>query len=250
VSTQTAPDSIAQLYAGPMYAQWSGDQLDGLNLMESNLVQAYLHNQDWSICNVGCGCGRETFAMHQMGYRRLSGLDPSVALLELARRHAQELNLPIEFFEGMTCNMPFADSSLDAVTMFMNILGHITPHSQRLASFREIKRVLKPGGLLILTASSRHAHPWVRCYFAMQNLLHMLHNPCRLESGDKHFRQDKSPSTPQRPRHHFFRPNEIDADAQAAGFEIKAKSNRKGEMKNSLVDGKCPSGRLIYVLTA
>jgi len=99
----------------------------------------------------------------------LTGLDVEPLALEVARR-----NVPgAAFVEGSVFELPFADGSFDAVTMF-EVLEHIPVGTEREA-FAEIARVLAPGGALMLTTPS-----WT--------LRSRLLDPAYLVAGHRHYR--------------------------------------------------------------
>lgn len=76
-------------------------------------------------------------ALFTYGYRELCGIN--LAFTELARRG------PIRYVPGDITRAPFADASFDAMTC-MSVIEHGVPLD---AYFREMHRLLKPGGLLI-----------------------------------------------------------------------------------------------------
>lgn len=97
-----------------------------------------------------CGCGfGGTIAnlnnrLHDMD---LVGLNIDRRQLEIARSnfHPQHGN-QAEFIEGDACNLPFDDNSFDRV-LAVECIFHF-PSRQRF--FQEVKRVLRPGGILSL----------------------------------------------------------------------------------------------------
>ena len=76
--------------------------------------------------------------------------------------------------EDMT-NIPFKDSSFDTITLIA-VGGHI-PKSKRKAEFSEFSRLLKPGGLLIMTegepVTQFLVHKWEHFYCGLQGKLDM-----------------------------------------------------------------------------
>jgi ubiquinone/menaquinone biosynthesis C-methylase UbiE len=98
------------------------------------------------VLDVGCGSGAVTREIaRRVGSRgRAVGLDPSSALLAVARELAQEAGLDdrVEFREGTALQLPFPDCSFDAVVC-VTVLSHI-PRGE--AAIPELVRVLRPGG--------------------------------------------------------------------------------------------------------
>jgi ubiquinone/menaquinone biosynthesis C-methylase UbiE len=84
---------------------------------------------------------------------RITGLDLSPVMLEIARRRASELGRPVELREGDAHHLPFADESFDSVVCTFSLCN--IPDVQ--LAVAEMKRVLRPGGRLILVDHIRSA---------------------------------------------------------------------------------------------
>lgn len=77
---------------------------------------------------------------------RLTGIDLSPAMLDLARGRAAELGREIEIREGDAEELPFPDASFDTVVCTLGLCG--IPDDR--AAISEMHRVLRPGGTLLL----------------------------------------------------------------------------------------------------
>jgi ubiquinone/menaquinone biosynthesis C-methylase UbiE len=77
---------------------------------------------------------------------RLTGIEWSPAMLELARRRAEELGREADLREGDAHALPFADGSFDTVVATYSLCA-IPDERQAVA---EMQRVLRPGGRLVL----------------------------------------------------------------------------------------------------
>lgn len=100
------------------------------------------------VLDVGCGSGAVTRELaRRVGTAGVAiGLDPSPALLVVARELAREAGLEgrTEFREGSALDVPFPDRSFDAVVC-VTVLSHV-PEGER--AIPELVRVLKAGGRL------------------------------------------------------------------------------------------------------
>jgi ubiquinone/menaquinone biosynthesis C-methylase UbiE len=96
------------------------------------------------ICDMGCGPGQIARYLHDLGATVL-GVDISAEMVAVARR----LNPHIEFWEGNMLSLEFDDESWGGIAAFYSII-HI-PHAKIVEALRELKRVLKPGGTLLLS---------------------------------------------------------------------------------------------------
>lgn len=104
-------------------------------LLLDQLEQMYGGRDDLRILDVGCGTGLN---MHYLSkYGEVTGADASPAGLSFARErgHQSLVMAPIE-------HLPFEDNTFDLVTA-LDVMEHL---DDDLAGFREIERVLKPGG--------------------------------------------------------------------------------------------------------
>lgn len=77
---------------------------------------------------------------------RLTGIDFSPAMLDLARRRAAELGREATLREADAQALPFADGSFDTVVCTLGLCGF--PDER--AAITEMNRVLRPGGTLLL----------------------------------------------------------------------------------------------------
>jgi ubiquinone/menaquinone biosynthesis C-methylase UbiE len=84
---------------------------------------------------------------------RLTGLDLSPAMLELARQRATEQDRAVELKEGDAHHLPFADESFDSVVCTFSLCNIPDPA----LAVAEMKRALRPGGRLILVDHIRSA---------------------------------------------------------------------------------------------
>jgi len=96
------------------------------------------------ICDMGCGPGQIARYLHRTGVKTL-GVDLSTKMVEEASR----LNPEIHFHQGDMLSLPDEDNSWGGIAAFYCII-HI-PREQIVDALREIIRVLKPGGLLLVT---------------------------------------------------------------------------------------------------
>lgn len=77
---------------------------------------------------------------------RLTGIELSTGMLDLARERASKLGVEVDLREGDAHRLDFADSSFDSVVCTFSLCA-IPDHRLAVA---EMHRVLKPGGLLLL----------------------------------------------------------------------------------------------------
>jgi SAM-dependent methyltransferase len=102
-----------------------------------------------SVLDAGCGAGRISTWLARQGYR-VTGIDVSEELLAIARAHSNCERLHLEYLltEGIDC--PFPDHSFDGVVGF-KVYCYIPTRELRLRYLENLYRILKPGGVCILT---------------------------------------------------------------------------------------------------
>ena len=108
--------------------------------------------------DVGCGTGRLLAAVHDAWPgMKLSGLDLSAPYLGEARRLVGK-TARVKLIEGAAEKLPFEDRSLDLV--FSSFLMHELPRDVRLDVLREMARVVKADGLVVIVDSLQKGdHP-------------------------------------------------------------------------------------------
>jgi ubiquinone/menaquinone biosynthesis C-methylase UbiE len=95
------------------------------------------------VCDIGCGPGQVARYLRDAG-ATVFGLDLSPRMLEQAR----QLNPDISFREANMMSLDLPDHALAGITAFYAIVN--IPNALLPSVFREMQRVLQPGGLLLL----------------------------------------------------------------------------------------------------
>ena len=112
----------------------------------AGMVGRHVRDFDARILDAGCGTGNMAQVLHQMGYDRLDGLEPSAGMLEIARRknvyralHPLYLDAEIDLPPG----------SYDAVVAAGVLThGHAPP-----AALDGILALTRPGGIIVFSLS-------------------------------------------------------------------------------------------------
>lgn len=139
-NTQNSYDQVAAEYAAKFKDEmddkpFDRDCLDRLAREVKNLGP---------ICDMGCGPGQIARYLHRQG-RDTLGVDLSPRMIA----EAQRLNPAIPFHQGDMLGLPDEDNSWGGIAAFYCII-HI-PREKVVDALREMKRVLKPGGVLLVT---------------------------------------------------------------------------------------------------
>ncbi|MCY3895538.1 MAG: class I SAM-dependent methyltransferase [Chloroflexi bacterium] len=157
MNDQAVDDSYArESWEDPDHVCEYVDAVTAVGLWESErlLIDRYLP-PDGAILDIGCGAGRTTFGMYEIGYRRVTGYDLSASMIAAARRTATERDQPIQFDVGDAAAMPYDDASFDGALFSAQGFMCIPGRARRLQALREIRRVLRPGAHFIFTTHDR-----------------------------------------------------------------------------------------------
>lgn len=106
---------------------------------------------EWRVLDIGCGrAGIVRVLADRVRLERPPiGLDPSRAMLSLARRDvASEGGPPIGLGQGVAMRLPFADESFDLL-LCGHVFKYLTDEELRLA-LPEMRRVLKPAAIALV----------------------------------------------------------------------------------------------------
>ena len=106
--------------------------------------------KDSRILDIGCGTGEQLKRCHQLGFNVI-GIEPSVRMRSIAQR----CNPAVTILNSIITNLPFKDESFDFV-MTIEVLRYLH-HADIHQAYREMLRVLKPGGQLFFTMVNRYA---------------------------------------------------------------------------------------------
>ncbi len=138
----------------------------------------------------------------------LTGVDLTPEMLALARRRSADLGMPVSLTEGDAQALPFADATFDTV---LSTYAMCSVPDER-AAVLEMRRVLKPGGRLILVD---HIRSSVLPLYWLQRLMELAPSRNRDELT-------------RRPREHV----------EAAGFTIEQSDRLRAGVVERLVARK------------
>jgi ubiquinone/menaquinone biosynthesis C-methylase UbiE len=109
------------------------------------------------LLDIGSGIGGPARYLHSRFGCRVTGIDLTAEFCEVARHLTGRLGFgeALRFEHGDALAMPFADASFDGAYS-MNVSMNIADKD---AFYREVRRVLRPGGWLMLSEIARGAGP-------------------------------------------------------------------------------------------
>lgn len=129
------------------YASWRATSLGAVTeALEQDLILDIMGEiRGAHVLDAGCGDGTLVCAMSSLG-AEVTGVDPDSAMLATARAHAHKAGIEARFLEGRVERLPFPDAAFDVVTA-VRVLCFVPDAG---GAVRELARVLRPGGRLVL----------------------------------------------------------------------------------------------------
>jgi len=107
-------------------------------------LKFYPVSQDKNVLDIGCGTGSNLFLYKQLGCS-IYGIDPSIHMLEMAQK---KLGPTAHLIQGDATQITFDNDSFDFILICMVL--HELAQDTRHKILKEIKRVLKPDGRLLI----------------------------------------------------------------------------------------------------
>lgn len=120
------------------------------------------------VLDLGCGTGTLAVQLARAG-ARVVGVDGDEDVLRRAAAKAHDAGVSLRLLAGLADALPLEDASVDAAVCSL-LLHHLVPADKAIA-LTECRRVLRPGGRLLIADWGRPADPLQRAaFFALQML--------------------------------------------------------------------------------
>jgi SAM-dependent methyltransferase len=137
--TRESYDELAATYTERIFSELAGKPLDR-HLLNRFAEDVRGHGL---VADLGCGPGHVARYLHDQGVRML-GIDLSPRMIDLARQRSPD----IEFRVGDMRTLDLPDGALAGIVAFYSLIHIGEPEMG--ATLRELRRVLAPGGLLLV----------------------------------------------------------------------------------------------------
>jgi len=135
-------DYIIQQFRRNLNSDLVAHSVQGDEFKLETIISALKQNDKaLTIVDLGCGRGRFCFSLKERGFVDIIGIDPVTEFLPL-----EEETDGLKFLTGTGTKIPLLDSSVDVI-----IMSEVIQHIPEIGScLKEIKRVLKSGGQIII----------------------------------------------------------------------------------------------------
>ena len=183
-------------------------------------------NQNDKVLDLGCGNGRLFELVSKKG--EYYGVDISARLVEIAKERYPQAQFFL--FDGL--NLPFQDNFFDKV-FCLAVFHHIPSEKYRLQFLKEIRRVLKPEGILVLTVWNLLPKKKTRRLLLKYTILKLI-GKSKLDFFDIHFPWKDSRGKIIINRYvHIFRTGELKELFKSTGFLVQEIKVLKRSAKES-----------------
>lgn len=136
-----------------IYADWEASiarQAAALSALIDGTAGSGSGSVAYDVLDCACGIGTQALGLAALGYR-VTGSDLSPVAATRAAREAASRGLTLPVTAADMTTLPFRDGSFDVVVCADNSLPHLLTPQAVLAALGEMRRVLRPGGVLLLS---------------------------------------------------------------------------------------------------
>lgn len=140
----------SQTFFGRMAGQWDNVRTELFGTKFTPLGMLALLSREWTVIDLGCGTGNAAELLAPV-VRRVIAVDRSAPMLSAAKKRLGGFG-NVEFVQGEVGSLPLADASADCAVCVL-VLHHVDDVK---AALNDVRRVLKPGGKLLIVDMIAH----------------------------------------------------------------------------------------------
>ncbi len=207
----------------------------GLWKSERAVIERFFPDRTASLLEAGCGAGRVTLGLWEMGFRHLTAFDFAKELVDQARslaieRHAEAIRFLHADATKLSAKRDQLEAPFRGALFMFNGLMQIPRRKNRRAALSKIHRVCAPGAPLVFTTHDREWSPSERAQWRLETLRWVRghQDPRLVEFGDRYFEDEAG-----RTFMHLPDRKEILEDLAATGWEHSFDSLRRDIARES-----------------
>jgi SAM-dependent methyltransferase len=193
----------------------------GLWKSERTLIKRFFPTHDTPLLEAGCGAGRVTLGLWELGYHHLTAFDFAEELVDQAQslaieRHAEAITFLHADATDLKSCPALADKRFGGAVFMFNGLMQIPGRENRRQALRELHRLCRPGAPLLFTTHDRDSSPTERALWRLETIRWERgeQDPRLVEFGDRYFEEAGTGRTFM----HLPDRDEILADLAATGW--------------------------------
>lgn len=161
-------DSIARRYDFMNAAMSLGQHKRWRNKALKSALNKLPEKENLKVLDVACGTGDISFRLHELlPDAHITGIDLSDGMLEIASKKLEEMDSSarnlIVFGKGNSLSMPFHNGDFNLITVAYGVRNF----SDLRQGLREMRRVLKPGGVLCVIELSTPRNPVTKAAYRL-----------------------------------------------------------------------------------
>lgn len=135
-----------------MYDEMTRQHRMGEMKGQANEVVRHIKGGD-SVLEIAPGAGYLSIELARLGKYKITGMDISKDLVEIASKNAKEAGVDIDFRQGNVSNMPFHENEFNFIVCVLAFKNFKEP----LRALEEMHKVLKQGGTALIMDLDRKA---------------------------------------------------------------------------------------------
>ncbi len=150
------PDEVKSQYrSSEAVSHYEAAAIDiGLWRSEEAVFRRIFTNEQ-TLLELGCGAGRISLGMWELGYRGVMGTDFSREMITTARRLAGKLGYSVPLRVADATKLAFEDHMFGGVIFGFNGIMQIPSRESRQQALKEMRRVTEPDGRGVFTTHDR-----------------------------------------------------------------------------------------------